>query len=104
MYARLCVYTCVYVCVYAHMRDVYVCMRMYVCDLHVYLTLSINVYNNRQMSIDVPYVRSNGLWLLAGMIPLKVGDVRKSSNHKGCRATYRLDGRLDGKSIAVAHL
>ena len=55
-------------------------MHTHVCDLRVVLTLSINVDKNSEMSIDVSYMRSNGLWLLAGMIPLKLRDMKKSSN------------------------
>ena len=63
-------------------------MHTHVCDLRVVLTLSINVDKNSEMSIDVSYMRSNGLWLLAGMIPLKLRDMKKSSN----------DGRYRGKT------
>ena len=82
MYARECVYTCTCTCAYAHTCVTYACtcMHTHVCDLRVVLTLSINVDKNSEMSIDVSYMRSNGLWLLAGMIPLKLRDMKKSSN------------------------
>lgn len=71
------------------------------CGLSVVLTLSINVDKKSEMSFKGIQKRFKRLSLLASMIPLKLRDMKKSSNDGRYRADspiYRPTDRFSGQS------
>lgn len=52
---------------------------------------NINFVKNGKMRFKVSKMRFKGLSLLAGILPLKFGDVKKPSKHKASRGGFLKD-------------